>query len=146
MVERFIARGTIVLATSACLSFVLPIDPTALAQSPEPSFDAVSIKRNVSGDQDFAITAQKGSTFNTTNTPMAGVIMRAYRVRNIVGAPDWLETERYDIVAKATGKSTNDEVNACCGRCLESVCWRCMSRHARFLSIRWKWRVPIIQG
>jgi uncharacterized protein (TIGR03435 family) len=46
--------------------------------------------------------------------------MRAYRVKNIVGAPDWLETERYDIVAKATGKSTTDEVNAM----LRTMCWR----------------------
>ena len=42
---------------------------------------------------------------------MSGVMMRAYRVKNIVGAPEWVETERYDIVAKATGRSTADQVN-----------------------------------
>jgi uncharacterized protein (TIGR03435 family) len=43
---------------------------------------------------------------------MAGVLMRAYQVKNITAAPDWLDTERYDIAAKAIGKPSADEINA----------------------------------
>ena len=96
------------LTASAWLLLYLPV----AAQSPERSFDVVSIKRNVSGGQDFSINPQTGSTFNTTNTTLAGVIMRAYRVKNLAGAPEWLDTDHYDIIAKANARSTNDEVNA----------------------------------
>jgi len=43
---------------------------------------------------------------------MAGVLMRAYQVKNIAGAPEWLDVERYDIAAKAIGKPSADEINA----------------------------------
>jgi uncharacterized protein (TIGR03435 family) len=91
---------------------VLRFLSASLAESREPSFDIVSIKRNVSGDQDIAINRSSGSTFNSTNLPMAGVLMRAYGVKNIAGGPEWLGAERYDVAAKATGKPTLDEINA----------------------------------
>ena len=84
----------------------------SFAQSREPSFDVVSIKRNLSDDQDIAINRSGGSTFNSTNLAMAGVLMRAYQVKNIAGAPEWLDAERYDIAAKAVGKPSADEINA----------------------------------
>jgi uncharacterized protein (TIGR03435 family) len=38
--------------------------------------------------------------------------MRAYQVKHIAGAPDWVESERYDIVAKIAGKPSAEQVNA----------------------------------
>src|ERR1041384_1907230 len=89
---------------------LLPIP--ALAQSAWPSFDVVSIKRNVSGSQDIRINQRSVSTFDSTNVPLSGVLMRAYQVKNIAGAPDWLSADRYDVVAKAPGKPGRDEVSA----------------------------------
>jgi len=84
------------------------------AQSTEPSFDAVSIKRNTSGAQTASLGLPNGTAFNMTNVPMRGAISMAYPVKNpeIVGAPDWLRTERYDIVAKAAGTPTDADVKA----------------------------------
>ncbi len=84
----------------------------AWAQSPERSFEAVSIKRNVSGSQDLAINVPNGTAFNVGNAPMRGTIMRAYQVKNLAGVPPWVDDERYDIVAKSPGKPSVDEVSA----------------------------------
>ena len=46
------------------------------------------------------------------NVAMIGVLNTAYNVKNVVGAPDWLTGERYDIVAKASGQPSRDQVNA----------------------------------
>jgi uncharacterized protein (TIGR03435 family) len=76
------------------------------AQSAEQAFDAVSIKRNR--------TAAAASDTNTTpgrlslvNVTMLSVVLRAFGVMGpqIVGAPDWLTSERYDILA-VTGDNT----------------------------------------
>ena len=89
-----------------------PSRDAARGQSDERSFDVVSIKRNVGGDQNIVINVPNGTAFNTTNIAMRGTIMRAYQVKNIAGAPEWVEDERYDIEARAAGKPTFDEVNA----------------------------------
>jgi len=77
-----------------------------LAQSQQGAFEAVSIKQNR--------TAAMASDTNTTpgrlslvNVTLLSVIRRAFGVLDpqIVGAPDWLSTERYDIVA-ITGDGT----------------------------------------
>jgi len=73
------------------------------AADPEARFEVVSIKRNVSGAEDIGINQRSISMFDSTNVPLSGVIMRAYQVKNMAGAPDWVSTDRYDIVAKAPG-------------------------------------------
>jgi uncharacterized protein (TIGR03435 family) len=104
--------SVIVSSTIGAVTFAESPDATR-AQSPERSFDVVSIKRNVSGDQNIVINVPNGAAaFSTTNLAMRGIIMRAYQVKNVVGAPDWVENERYDIETRSTGKPTFDEVNA----------------------------------
>jgi uncharacterized protein (TIGR03435 family) len=76
------------------------------AQPDGKAFEAVSIKRNR--------TAAMASDTNTTpgrlslvNVTLLSVVARSFRVLNpqIVGAPDWLLNERYDILA-VTGDET----------------------------------------
>jgi uncharacterized protein (TIGR03435 family) len=91
--------GVLLVALAAAVSSVA-------AQSPAKTFEAVSIKRNR--------TAEVASDTNTTpgrlslvNVTMRSVILRAFGVMNpqVVGAPDWLNSERYDILA-VTGDGT----------------------------------------
>ena len=76
------------------------------AQSPDKAFDAVSIKRNrtVEGASDTNTTPGRLSLVNVT---MLSVVLRAFGVLGpqIAGAPDWLTSERYDILA-VTGDGT----------------------------------------
>ena len=100
------------LVAAALCTLVLPLGTGARGQTVEPSFDVVSIKRNISGSRDLAINVPNGTTYNVGNVPMRGTIMRAYQVKNLAGVPPWVEDERYDIVAKSPGKPNADEVSA----------------------------------
>jgi uncharacterized protein (TIGR03435 family) len=93
-------------------TFLAGCAAVGLAQSPEVAFDVVSIKRNVSDDKNIVINSPGGATFNMINVAMIGVLNTAYNVKNVVNAPDWLTGERYDIIAKAAGQPTSDEVKA----------------------------------
>ena len=82
------------------------------AQQPsEKTFEAVSIKRN----RDLAVPSDTNTTpgrLSLVNVTLLSVVRRAFRVMDpqIVGAPDWLATERYDIVAvTGDGADLTDE-------------------------------------
>ena len=51
------------------------------------------------------------TSFNVTNLPLRMLITQAYRVSGyqLVGGPSWLDSERFDIVAKAPEGSTPDQ-------------------------------------
>jgi len=76
------------------------------AQSHEKAFDAVSVRRNttVGMASDTNTTPGRVSLMNVT---MLSVVFVAFSVQaaQVVGAPDWLATERYDILA-VTGDDT----------------------------------------
>jgi len=76
------------------------------AQSPTPSFEAASVKVNRSGSREVNFGMPGGGRFTATNAPLREIIRVAYSPLPdflIVGAPDWIRTERFDIVAKAEG-------------------------------------------
>ena len=79
---------------------------TLLAQTTLPSFEVASVKRNPSGlGRSMIENVQPSGLWHLTNVPTRALIRTAYRVHDfqIVGAPDWVQTEHYDIVAKASG-------------------------------------------
>jgi uncharacterized protein (TIGR03435 family) len=87
------------LALSAVL-FTLTIG--AAGQAP-PQFEVASIKPNKSGDGRVMIGVQPGGRFTATNVPLRMLIRNAYQLQDfqIVGGPDWLSTDRFDVIAKA---------------------------------------------
>jgi uncharacterized protein (TIGR03435 family) len=79
---------------------------TGAAQSPAPAapaFEVASIKRNVSNDAGGYVRIEEGARFNAVNASLALIIRQAYGVQpfQVVNLPDWVDTERYDIRAKA---------------------------------------------
>jgi uncharacterized protein (TIGR03435 family) len=71
-----------------------------------PSFEVASIKRNQSLDGGSWVI-QPGGRFRGTNAPVFWLIMNAFGEfqrtvleSQVVGAPDWLWSEHYDIIAK----------------------------------------------
>ena len=78
-----------------------------------PVFEAASIKRNTSGNS--AVT--NGSTpgrFVMINAPVRSLIAFAYPLPSgeIVGGPDWISSERYDVNATAGYLAPRDEMAA----------------------------------
>jgi bla regulator protein blaR1 len=53
----------------------------------------------------MGIRRQPGGRFNTINTPVRVLITFAYQIQNfqVVGGPDWVGSDRFDIVAKMEG-------------------------------------------
>jgi len=78
-------------------------------QDPRPSqpttFEAASIKPNTSGDPGSSVRRQPGGRFNAINAPLRQLIQLAYQLQGfqLVGAPEWVGQERFDIVAKIEG-------------------------------------------
>jgi uncharacterized protein (TIGR03435 family) len=75
-------------------------------RAPAPSsFEAASVKANRSGDSGSSTRRQPGGRFNVVNTPLRNLITLAYAIQGyqLVDAPDWVSTERFDIVAKLEG-------------------------------------------
>src|SRR5207244_9654978 len=68
-----------------------------------PAFEAASVKPNKSGDGRLLQGHRDG--LNATGAELKFLMMFAYDVRDnqISGGPSWVNSERYDIVAKGTG-------------------------------------------
>jgi uncharacterized protein (TIGR03435 family) len=89
------------------------VAPTMQAQSPgSAQFDVVSIKPNTSGPgSGGGMRTLPDGTFMMTNQPIRSIILSAspVPVREAAGLPDWVNTERYDITAKAPAGSTRQQ-------------------------------------
>jgi len=95
------------------------IAATLLAQSPgrippDLRFEVASLKPAKSPEQGYSIRpAPGGQRYVATNCPIKVMIQAAYRVKaeQIVGGPGWLDTDRFDMEAKAEKPSTADELH-----------------------------------
>ena len=123
------ARRRLFLATACDAALTLLVVASALttprlrAQAPagqspaapadHPTFDAVSIKRSTSADPHMRIQFQSGGRVVTTNFPLRNLIILAYQLplsAQLIGAPNWIDSERYDIEAKAEGDPAPQQV------------------------------------
>jgi uncharacterized protein (TIGR03435 family) len=86
--------------------------PIARAQAANPVFDVVSIKPNTSGDARVTNRVQPGGRYTATNITLRQLIRDAYRVQEfqIVGGPRWMNSDRFDIVAKAEGNPSVGQI------------------------------------
>jgi uncharacterized protein (TIGR03435 family) len=80
------------------------------AQTPaSPAFDAASVKPNKSGNSQKGIGPEPGGRFSAINVSLQELIPFAYGIAQlsantrVVGGPEWVSSDRFDIVAKAQG-------------------------------------------
>jgi bla regulator protein blaR1 len=87
---------------TARLGEMLPLLP--IQDAPRQTFDVASVKPNKSSETGGFIQRMRGGTFNVGNQTLLQLIRFAYGIQGLqlVGAPDWMATERFDIVAKAS--------------------------------------------
>jgi bla regulator protein blaR1 len=74
----------------------------------ELAFDVASVKPNVSGDLRVTLQAMPGGRFTATNAPLRTLIREAYALQGsqLSGGPGWLDSDRFDIVAKSERNPT----------------------------------------
>ena len=79
--------------------------PKAMAANADPSFEVVTIKpsRREALDKGFGM---RGRRFTVNNEGLIELITLAYRLhlRQIVGAPSWAESDKYDTEGTAAGE------------------------------------------
>ena len=100
--------GRLVLITAAAAFAAIPL----LSQEPQtkkPSFEVASVKPGAPGPG-FRGGGPRGNSFTMTNVPLRFVVQMAYARSagtgpgiqlQIQGAPSWMDSELYDIQAKA---------------------------------------------
>jgi uncharacterized protein (TIGR03435 family) len=88
---------------------------------PTPSFEVAAIKANRSGERVMLFQPMRGGRFTANNGSPGLLIQYACQVMpfQISGAPDWINSDRYDISAKAEGDPPVSEMPALVQRLLE---------------------------
>jgi uncharacterized protein (TIGR03435 family) len=110
------SKGKFLAMEIGILAMVAPLTVSALhpqwlrAQSAAPAvasqaFEVASVKPNKSGDGRIFFQMQPGGRFTATNVPLRELIRFAHGIQTfqLVGGPDWIGSERFDIMAKAEG-------------------------------------------
>jgi len=95
-----LARGRIASLTIVVMSIAMSSTvPTQTADR----FDVASVKPNRSGALNIGFDVPGARRFTVTNAPLREIIRFAHDVDDtrLVGGPDWIRSERFDIVATA---------------------------------------------
>lgn len=84
------------------------------AQTSPPAFEVASVKVNDSGAGSSSTQQRPNGTFEAVNVRLTAMIAYGYdlRERQIVGGPDWIRNERFDVLAKAPEDSRGREIPA----------------------------------
>jgi uncharacterized protein (TIGR03435 family) len=95
----------------ASLFLLLLFNSTASAQS-RPAFEVASIKANTQAQAERNIAIFPGGRLTAQNMPLRLLIQRAHRVRpfQILGGPGWINSENWDIEARAEGSVNQQQV------------------------------------
>jgi uncharacterized protein (TIGR03435 family) len=82
-------------------------------QSGEPAFEVASVKPNRTDAPGGSLVMPPGR-LTATNIPLKVLITNAYQLSffHVVGGPDWVSTDRFDITAKAPDGAPPEHVRA----------------------------------
>ena len=103
--------GAVMVVTGLTMAVPTATSLRAQAQVPErpPSFEVASVKENRSGDLRSPMRTEPGGRFTATNVLLKFLIAEAFMgpqpvhlFSRIVGGPDWINSTRFDIIAKAS--------------------------------------------
>ena len=110
---RLLERDGPMLAAGISICFISQL----AAQSAPPgaavsAFDVASIKPNNSGSPMVMISPQPGGRFTATNVSVRMLILNAYQLPffRVEGGPDWIQSDRFDVAAKAEGDPPPDQM------------------------------------
>lgn len=106
--------GRMLVCTTMGLGVLLFRPAPGFAQSRNSSvtpFDVASIKPNQSGSRSVMMRTSHGR-LTATNVTVRMLIRSGFHVRDsqISGGPDWLDTEKYDVVAKTERTDISDDM------------------------------------
>lgn len=104
-----------VMRRSLLALFALAVCAVVPGQTPKRlTFEVASIKLSQPGGRGGGIKALPGGqTYKAENVPVKLIISLMYKIpmRQILGGPEWLDSERYDIDAKAAHPENLDDLH-----------------------------------
>ena len=103
-----------VLVTAAVGSFQAQSGRGSSQAAPAAAFEVASVKANKSNDGRVMMGLQPGGRLTFTNVPLRLMIRNAFQVQDsqIVGGPAWLDSDRFDVLAKAEGNPDQEQTRA----------------------------------
>jgi uncharacterized protein (TIGR03435 family) len=87
------------------------VSSTISVSDPSKTFDAASVRQNKEGSQGGAWNSGNGN-LTVRNLSLKRLTLFAFRLDDpqLIGGPGWLDTDRFDVVAKADEKTTDDDL------------------------------------
>jgi uncharacterized protein (TIGR03435 family) len=87
------------------------VSSTITLPDPSKAFDAASVRQNKDGDQGGGFSSGSGK-LTVRNLSLRRLILFAFRLDEpqLIGGPGWLDTDRFDVVAKADAKTTDGDL------------------------------------
>jgi bla regulator protein BlaR1 len=109
--------ASVTIATAGLTVFAIsPLRAVTVHQLPAldggPTFDVASVKPNNSGDLRVSLQVLPGGRYTATNAPVRTLIRDAYALQGfqLAGGPAWLDSGRFDVVAKVEGNPAPNQV------------------------------------
>jgi bla regulator protein blaR1 len=113
-IERIMSRrisrnltlcSRLLLASTALAAVALPVAIGMLRAQEQPSFEVATVKSNHSAGNAAGLRQRAGGGVISNNGSIRMMIQYAYDLRpfQVVGGPSWVDGDRFDINAKATG-------------------------------------------
>jgi uncharacterized protein (TIGR03435 family) len=86
-------------------AWTIPPPPKPMAADADPSVEVATIKPSKPGSQGAGFVFQ-GRRFSTLNTSLDALIAYTYGIQSkqIIGAPAWAESDKYDLLAEPDGQ------------------------------------------
>ncbi|HXA65820.1 MAG TPA: TIGR03435 family protein [Bryobacteraceae bacterium] len=91
------------ITVGVCLALLSAVGLCGQSSTPPLTFEVASIKPSATDDRRVMIQIQPGGGLRTSGSTLKMLLTMAYDVREfqISGGPGWINTDRYDILAKA---------------------------------------------
>jgi uncharacterized protein (TIGR03435 family) len=104
-------REVVIVATLGAVALASAQSP---APAPQPAFEVASIKLNTSGSSSSSTQQLPNGTFDMRNAHLQSMVSYAYdmRQRQVVGGPDWIASDRFDVLARAPNAASGSEMQA----------------------------------
>jgi uncharacterized protein (TIGR03435 family) len=81
------------------------------SDAPKPQFEVATIRPNKSGESGASLGPRPGGRLNGTNQTVRNLIRNAFNLQpyQMIGGPDWMDSDRFDIVAKAADADLDEK-------------------------------------
>src|SRR5262245_59975965 len=99
---------------SKLLAALVLVSGSAFAQSPTPAFESADVHVSApSTNPTMRGGALRGARFEIRTATMVDLISMAYNMESykILGGPNWLDWDRFDIAAKAAPGTSREDLN-----------------------------------